>query len=533
MKHLPLAIALGFLSLPAGLLAIDTATTKVVSGDPPLQRNVSQGEAGDAKGMGWRWTASGGRRDMGQIFEVKTAFEARDLALQIAAGVDAQEYERPFRLSFFEVPEGISPQGEPFAVLEGTVPPKGQAPRKGSWVVISFDPIVFKAGRYAFLLEFLDEGTDGQAITLAVGDPASAALPGFLRTPEEGYKKGFPLYFILSSGQKAAAAAPVPAPAERRTLVVDQKTGKPFASIAAAVNEVQPGDTIQLAKGSGPYREVLRISQSGLPEAPIIFDGNGEVITGFSPLEGFRDVDGQTLCTLPRPFPCVLTYQGERLVQDAATGQFTKWARLSDDGKSLILLPGTKTAGWEISVRDFVVQVLNVSHHVYRNIRASGSLNDGFNLHGTGTDLVFENIEGFQNLDEGFSAHDQIVCRIDGGQFWENDNGIGNVARSSMEASNIRCHSNLGWGLWLRECSADLKNVRVWDNGAAQICFDINSQTACAEVQYTDPARSGRPWISYNETRKIGTQPAYVQVGSATVTGQIPTSVSTEHITSR
>lgn len=531
MKRLPLTIALGFLSLPASLLAIDTATTKVVSGNPPLQSNVSQGESGETKGMGWRWTVSGGRRDLGQIFEVKTAFEARDLALRVEAGVDAQEFDRPFRLSFFEVPEGITPRGEPMAVLEGTVPPKGQSPRKGSWVVISFDPLAFKPGRYAFLLEFLNEGTDGQAITLAVGDPAAAVYPGLLRTPEEGYKKGFPLCFILSSGQKAAAAATVPV--EHRTLVVDQKAGQPFASIAAAVKEARPGDTIQLAKGSGPYREVLHISQSGLPDAPIVFDGNGEVITGFAPLEGFREADGQTLCPLPVPFPCVLTYHGERLVQDAASGQFTKWARLSADGKSLILLPGTESAGWEVSVRDYVVQILNASHHVYRNIRASGSLNDGFNLHGTGTDLVFENIEGFQNLDEGFSAHDQIVCRIDGGQFSENDNGIGNVARSSMEASNIRCHSNLGWGLWLRECSADLKNVRAWDNGAAQICFDINSQATCADVRFTDPDRPARPWISYKETRQIATQPAYVKVGSASVTGETPSPVTAEHITSR
>jgi len=286
----------------------------------------------------------------------------------------------------------------------------------------------------------------------------------------------------------------------RRVLEVDRRGGAGYATLAAAVVEVRPGDTIRIAKGSGPYRESLNIKTSGTAEAPIIVEGNGETVTGFEPLTIFREENGVWICDLPVAFPCVLTYRGERLLQDNVTGQFTRHARLSKDQRRLELLPHTQRDGWEISTRASAVQVLGVSYHIYRNLKATGTNNDGFNLHGTGGNLKFENIEGSQNLDEGFSAHDQITCEIRGGVFRENDNGVLNIASAVMKAENIFLSDNLGYGMAFFKCSANLRNVKAWDNGVAQYFFGTGAEVTCNDVIGYESPWSTRPWKTYKES---------------------------------
>ena len=321
-------------------------------------------------------------------------------------------------------------------------------------------------------------------------------------------------------------------------LLVDQRGGTPFRSLKAAAAVAGPGDTIQIAPGSGPYREVLFLPRSGEPGRPITVDGAGETITGFDELRGFqRDGEGWTLnlkplidklariqgfkkepagwvCNNPRvilpAFPGVLTYRGQRLLQDPATGQFTRHATITFPDLKLTLLPGTKPEGWEISARDLAIRIFNASHHLYRNLRASGSLNDGVNLHGQGEDLRFENIEAFHNIDEGFSAHDEICCEIDGGNFWGNDNGIANAPASNMRAVNLRLHANLGWGLSVGAGSiADLSHVRCWANGVSQLLLARGSLVTCHDVTVYQPAWTTKPWLNYQESSGRATMPAF------------------------
>ncbi len=304
-----------------------------------------------------------------------------------------------------------------------------------------------------------------------------------------------------------------------RVLDVDQRGGGAYVSLAAAAAEARPGDTIRIAKGSGPYRETLRIKVSGTPEAPIVVEGNGETVTGFEPLTNFREENGVWVCDLPVAFPCVLTYRGERLVQNDVSGQFTSYAKLSEDQRRLVLLPGTQREGWEISTRAVAVQILDVSHHIYRDLKASGARNDGFNLHGTGENLVFENIEGSQNLDEGFSAHDQIGCQIRQGTFRENDNGVLNIASSVLKAENLSISGNLGYGMAFFKCTADLRNVKVWDNGVAQIFFGTGAEIACTDVTAYEPSWTARPWKTYTESNAARMSKPIV-ITAKTVTGE-------------
>lgn len=324
----------------------------------------------------------------------------------------------------------------------------------------------------------------------------------------------------LVQGEEASAG---------RVLLVDKRGGASYVSLRAAAQAAQPGDTIKLVPGSGPYREPLFIKVSGEPGRPITVDGSGETVTGFEPLTGFQRVgeswvldlkpffarlthlqgfvkkDGKWLCNNPRVtlpvFPGVLIYQGERLRQDSQTGQFTKYATFSPADETLTLLPGTKPEGWEVSSRDPVIQINNVSHHVYRNLRATGSLNDGINLHGTGEDLLFENVEACQNIDEGFSAHDDIHCEIRHGRFWGNDNGIANAPKCEMKGTDVQSYDNLGWGLSFgAETKTELVDTQAWGNGVTQLIIQAGAQMTLHNVKLYDSAWKQKPWLNYQES---------------------------------
>lgn len=326
---------------------------------------------------------------------------------------------------------------------------------------------------------------------------------GLYSTDGESWKaQGDFLFMLIESGAKGAAVPSTPvAPAAGKTIEVDAKNG-PIKTLAAAA-QAQPGDTIRLAPDSGPYREELFVKTSGTAAAPITIEGNNNLITGFEPLKNWKKQNGAWTCELPVAFPCVLTYNGERLVQDATSGQFTKYATLGDDQKTLTLTGDAKSENWEISTRPFAVRILNASFQIYKNLRASGSTNDGFNLHGKGEGLVFENIEGFQNLGEGYSAHDDIESKVSGGKFWSNDNGIGNIARSQTWMENIDTYDNLGFGIWMQDCSATLRHPRAWNNGALQI-YLLKMRAQIEDVRAFTPPFTARPWKSYNETKTVG-----------------------------
>ncbi len=163
---------------------------------------------------------------------------------------------------------------------------------------------------------------------------------------------------------------------------------------------------------------------------------------------------------VPGGFPSVLVHHGRRIFQDAATGKFEEKVRLSDDGSRLILLDPAQRDGWEtppaIASSSFSMPRTRPFAHP-RHREPERWLQSPRHREG----LVFENIEGSQNIDEGFSAHDTIACEITGGVFSQNDNGIGNVGQSRLVARDIRAYDNVGYGLWFLDASATLEKCPV------------------------------------------------------------------------
>ncbi|MDR0353087.1 MAG: hypothetical protein LBI02_06980 [Opitutaceae bacterium] len=314
--------------------------------------------------------------------------------------------------------------------------------------------------------------------------------------------KSRPLFLFAAITAASAATTS----AAGRELPVDQtRADAPYRTLAAAARDARPGDTIRIAPGTGPYRETLYLRQSGAPGAPITVDGGGNVITGFEPLPFRQDADGAWVSAVPVKMPGVVAHRGVRLREDAATGRFAALATLNDARDTLTLLPGVSPEGWEISTRYFVVRIQDASHHLYKNIRATGATNDGFNLHGKGADLRFENIEAFNNADEGYSAHDTIESSIKGGRFWANDNGLGNIGDSVTTVENVDAWDNLGYGVFMKQCAFNALNLRAWGNGKAQVYLYAGARVALEKVTAYTPAFTSAPWVAYFEakTRKL------------------------------
>jgi hypothetical protein len=302
-----------------------------------------------------------------------------------------------------------------------------------------------------------------------------------------------------------------------RDLIVDARGGTPYATLSAASAVIEPGDTLVIAKGSGPYRETLAIKKSGTTAAPIVVEGNGETVTGFEPLV-FTQENGVWLARLPKPFPLVIAYKGVRVLQDANAPADTFMApiKLRDDKLTIELLPGGSPENWEVSVRECAVAITNASYQTYRNLVATGATNDGFNIHGKGEGLLFENIVGANNMDEGFSAHDHISCEIRGGFFFRNENGISNPNDVTV-ATGLRLYDNLGWGFSLgHNAVATLIDLKSWNNDIAQIRFINNASGTCNEVWAWAPTWQTRRYRSYTDSATTGNRPSALSNYAAT-----------------
>ena len=518
-------LALSLLAAPALHAELDAV---LEAAQPAISGGASYVNVMSTQGMGWRWTKDAGRRDYGQIFPAKQSFSASELAVQVLYADPFRAARRAaFQLDFLRFPSGnLTEPPDVVATFDGTLPPNpGLGTGEAAWLRFRFPEVKFEGGSsYGFLLRFKEEGAAEQNIIFRV-TPSSTPDGGYGIMEADGggkIEKGPSMNFLLGKSSAGSASA---APRPPATLTIDQRATDGYRTLASAVAAAQPGDTIRIAPGSGPYRETLYIPRSGTAEQPITVDGSGETITGFDPLvfeerdgewsfdvasflaarpniQGFTKAGGKWTSVVPGGFPSVLVHHGRRVFQDAATGRFEEKVRLSDDGSRLILLDPAQRDGWEIAARDRVVVILNASHQTFRNIRATGSLNDGFNLHGTGEGLVFANIEGSQNLDEGFSAHDTIACEITGGVFTQNDNGIGNVGQSRLIARDIRTFDNTGYGLWFLDATATLENASSWGNGVAQFALHGKAAATVRNVSAVPPASATKPRMSYEESAK-------------------------------
>jgi hypothetical protein len=249
---------------------------------------------------------------------------------------------------------------------------------------------------------------------------------------------------------------------------------QPLVTAQQAVVKAQPGDVIHLLpEGALIRQEIVLAGKAG-----ITIDGHNVTLTGADPLpaEGWEQVRPnlarrrmpQTLMkrhllivngkanrmgrspTVAKPFP-----SPEKL----KPGQFC-WQDI--DAKEGWLYVCGPRDHLEWSVRMAGVRTSGRGRNVtIRNLNCRHVLNDGFNIHGDWRGLRCRNITGYENFDEGFSAHDTCQCWIDNGRFWGNDNAVADIDQADTFYCNCEFRDSVSVEVFLRGGKHTLDDCRI------------------------------------------------------------------------
>ncbi len=282
------------------------------------------------------------------------------------------------------------------------------------------------------------------------------------------------------------------------------------ATIARAVALARPGDTLVLTPTGRPYAESLRLhGRSGTPTAPLVVEGNGAVLTGLRPLPADQwQVRPDGLCFYPhprrgarRPYlvekgrPVAVADRPESLPPGAhcwtTNGLFFRpaaGATLADHALEGTLLD----AGAHFS---------DVSYVTVRNLTCEYFSNDGFNVHGECRGLVFENIIGRHNGDDGFSVHEDVEAVVRGGWFHDNDYGIQDVNAARSFFHGVRVERNRKAGVHFSGGLHTLTDSVVRDHRTDAILITPNS---AAHIGLSDDHPLARGLVALKNVRVQG-----------------------------
>jgi len=260
-----------------------------------------------------------------------------------------------------------------------------------------------------------------------------------------------PLSLLLVVAGGVAAGTP-DGTAHGREIFVNIEAGddanlgtaaEPLATAQRAVNLATSGDTIHLLPEGSLYRQMIAFrGKSG-----ITIDGHGVTLTGADPLpsEGWEPLGDRlhrrrvkTVRVGRRPRHLLIVGgRAERMgrsptvrpdfpdPQGLSEGQFS-WKEIDEQEGWLYVRGDVQGLEWSVRPAGLLTTGRNRDVTV-RNLNARHALNDGFNVHGDARGMRFSHVTGYENYDEGFSAHDTCQCWIEDGRFWGNDNAVYDV----------------------------------------------------------------------------------------------------------
>ncbi len=271
-----------------------------------------------------------------------------------------------------------------------------------------------------------------------------------------------------------------------RTIMVDQRGGEGVqVSLQSAVDAAKPGDVISTVPGSGPYREGIRIKQSGEPEKPITLEGNGEVIDlGVDISQGpWSQEKGLWVLESPRIPPktwgmnqrATAFYKGKPITfhDKADLPQPDYSVSLDEEGRLHFRFPEEMAppfSGLMLPVKPTLsaVALVNASYWHIRGLHVLYAGNDGFNYHGEGKGIETTNCSALFCGDEGSSAHYKMEVTTRDSLFAFNGSGTGGVAdvhESVTSYSNCISAYNRSYGYTLKNASGTLTNSLSAANG--------------------------------------------------------------------
>jgi hypothetical protein len=248
------------------------------------------------------------------------------------------------------------------------------------------------------------------------------------------------------------------------TVFVNNQTGDDARDGAAAEQAVRtlkravalckPGDTLRLANTGEVYRESLRFgTRGGTPSAPIVVEGQGAVLSGLRPIppaawedrgEGllFHANGMRRQMTASRPFVVRDgTMVPQRRKPNEVRAEESCWDK---DGIYFRMAPGKTAADYQLGATMLVSGLILTggSYIEVRDLVCENFANDGFNVHGSCQGLVFRNIVGRWNGDDGFSVHEDVGAVVLGGHFHHNNYGIQDISISRSSFYGVLVEQN-------------------------------------------------------------------------------------------
>jgi hypothetical protein len=278
-------------------------------------------------------------------------------------------------------------------------------------------------------------------------------------------------------------------------LYVDPDTGddsatgreKPLRSIARAIKLAEPGDIIHLAPVTY-FQSADFFNKHGTLEKPIVLDGHGAVLDGSEPVRASEwEALGEGLFRRAHLFPRFdkamlgrwyflwngrMNHMGRtskgpsaalKKVRELAPGEWTYVE--GEDAFYLRLKEGESLDAANIRYparANGVSQGGSGSHLTVRNITSTHVYNDGFNVHGAQRALKFENIRAIECGDDGFSAHEDADCEIDGFVSIGNSTGLCDTVSSVTRYKNVYIRDCIGYDVFFTGNSKhSMENVLV------------------------------------------------------------------------
>ena len=261
-------------------------------------------------------------------------------------------------------------------------------------------------------------------------------------------------------------------------------SGTAFKTLKKATSVLKAGDVLELAPGA-KFHESLEMASGGTPQSPIAIHGNGAVLSGLAPVpdDSWKKMNGGLWLSANKAKwgalrPRVLDREGVwRSVAFSSNGK--------DDPKSL--KPGEamwKSEGiWfrpengrgpqDYGLHGFYLEsgfkIDANSYITVDDLVCENFANDGFNVHGTCAGLVFRNVEGRYNGDDGFSVHEDVQANVYGGFFHHNDYGIQDISASQSSFCGVTVVSNRLHGVDLLGGLRVIRDSVVRDNAFGQI----------------------------------------------------------------
>lgn len=329
------------------------------------------------------------------------------------------------------------------------------------------------------------------------------------------------------------------APVFSRDLRVDPERGDdsgdgvsaPVKTIARAIRLAQPGDTVHLAPRSFSESADLT-NKHGEPGKPITLEGHGAVLDGSEPVRGsdWEALDDglyRKRKLMPRMDDAILgrwfflwngtmnhmgrTSKGRSAALKApAALQPGEWTYVKDeDAFYLRLAPGVALDAANIRYparSSGVILSGKGAHLVVRDVTSTHVYNDGFNIHGAQRACVFERIAAIECGDDGFSAHEDAECRIDGFVSIGNSTGLCDTVSSVTHYRDVFIRGCLGYDVFfIGDSPHSIENALI--ESSAQRAFDIE--------QHTDRPQNGLSSVVLKNVhiRRTGGGPQEIRVG--------------------